>query len=125
MARGLRVVAVLMGLGGPMAPAAAQEPVSRSLGAELKALDKMTGQSSSFEMLSGGSVQIGKLVIELKECRYPQDNPGGDAFAYLTITEPEKSDDPIFAGWMIASSPALNALDHFRYDIWILRCRTL
>ena len=29
-----------------------------------------------------------------------------------------------FAGWMIADSPALNALDHPRYDVWVLRCIT-
>ena len=29
-----------------------------------------------------------------------------------------------FSGWMVASSPALNALDHSRYDIWVLRCMT-
>ncbi|MGB0800115.1 MAG: DUF2155 domain-containing protein, partial [Planktomarina sp.] len=27
-------------------------------------------------------------------------------------------------GWMVASSPALNALEHPRYDIWVLRCKT-
>ena len=102
-----------------------EESVSLGLGAELKALDKINGQVSSFEMLAGGSVQIGKLVIELRECRYPQDNPDGDAFAYLPITEPAKSDTPVFEGWMVASSPALNALDHFRYDVWVLRCKTL
>ncbi|MGB1970407.1 MAG: DUF2155 domain-containing protein, partial [Paracoccaceae bacterium] len=27
-----------------------------------------------------------------------------------------------FMGWMVASSPALNPLDHRRYDVWVLRC---
>ena len=31
---------------------------------------------------------------------------------------------PVFAGWMVASSPALSALDHARYDVWVLRCVT-
>jgi hypothetical protein len=30
----------------------------------------------------------------------------------------------VFSGWMIADSPALSALDHARYDVWILRCLT-
>ncbi|MDA9980314.1 DUF2155 domain-containing protein, partial [Yoonia sp.] len=29
-----------------------------------------------------------------------------------------------FAGWMLASAPALNAMDHPRYDVWALRCIT-
>ncbi|MEZ5716636.1 MAG: DUF2155 domain-containing protein [Paracoccaceae bacterium] len=36
----------------------------------------------------------------------------------------EARDDPIFTGWMVASSPALNAMDHRRYDVWVLRCIT-
>ena len=28
----------------------------------------------------------------------------------------------IFKGWMFASSPALSALDHPRYDVWVLSC---
>ncbi|MGB0439332.1 MAG: DUF2155 domain-containing protein [Paracoccaceae bacterium] len=31
---------------------------------------------------------------------------------------------PVFEGWIIASSPALNAMDHARYDVWVLRCNT-
>ena len=30
----------------------------------------------------------------------------------------------LFAGWMIASAPALSALEHPRYDIWVIRCTT-
>ncbi|MEC8294787.1 MAG: DUF2155 domain-containing protein, partial [Pseudomonadota bacterium] len=30
----------------------------------------------------------------------------------------------MFRGWMMASAPALNALDHARYDVWPLRCNT-
>ena len=30
----------------------------------------------------------------------------------------------IFTGWMFASSPALNALEHAVYDVWIIDCKT-
>ena len=30
----------------------------------------------------------------------------------------------IFSGWMFASSPALNALEHPTYDIWAIDCRS-
>jgi hypothetical protein len=29
---------------------------------------------------------------------------------------------PVFQGWLIGSAPALHALDHPRYDVWVLRC---
>ena len=39
----------------------------------------------------------------------------------LVINEQPEAKN-IFDGWMIASSPALNPLDHSRYDVWALRC---
>lgn len=101
-----------------------EQRVTQGTGARLKALDKINGRVSEFDMNAGGIVRIGKLTVELRECRYPEGDPQGDAFAYLVISEPERSDQEIYSGWMVASSPALNALDHFRYDIWVLRCRT-
>jgi hypothetical protein len=33
--------------------------------------------------------------------------------------------DRIFAGWMFASSPALNPLEHPVYDVWVIDCKTV
>ncbi|MDZ7909794.1 MAG: DUF2155 domain-containing protein [Gemmobacter sp.] len=63
------------------------------------------------------------MTIQLDECRYPTANPSSDAFAHLTISE-EKRETPVFSGWMMASSPAISALEHPRYDVWVLRCVT-
>lgn len=104
-------------------PAAAQEQAAMGLGAVLRGLDKVTGQVADIAIDNGGSAEFQRLSIEMTQCRYPQGDPAGDAFAYLVIRERGK-DAPVFSGWMIASSPALNALDHPRYDIWVMRCRT-
>ena len=64
-----------------------------------------------------------RLQITLKECRYPEGNISSDAFAYLVIQD-DRSEIPNFDGWMIASSPALSALEHPRYDVWVTRCTT-
>lgn len=92
-------------------------------GAVLRGLDKVSGQIEDMEFRNGDTLNFGRLEVTLGECRYPKGNPSGDAYAYLVIRE---SDDltPRFEGWMIASSPALNALDHARYDVWVLRCKT-
>ena len=108
----------------PVAPAVAQEDVTVGTGAVIRGLDKMNGHTVDVTVPSGSAAMIGKLSVTMWECRYPEGNPAGDAFAFMTITEPAKSPDPIFSGWMVASSPALNALDHFRYDIWVLNCTT-
>ena len=88
--------------------------------AVLRGIDKLDGYANDMIVGNAFPRQFGLLQIKVKECRYPEDNPSGEAFAYLTIKE---ADATIFAGWMIASSPALNALDHQRYDVWLLRCR--
>ncbi len=105
------------------APLAAQEAVEIGQGAVLRALDKITGDVTDFDLRPGATVRMGRIEISLGECRYPEGNPAGDAYAYLTVQE-EGRETPVFSGWMIASSPALNALDHSRYDVWVLRCIT-
>lgn len=120
--RGL-LLSLLLALTGA-GPVAAQEDVSVGTGAVLRGLDKMTGQRVDVTVPSGSAAMMGKLSVTMWECRYPAGDAAGDAYAFMTITEPAKSADPIFSGWMVASSPALNALDHFRFDIWVLSCTT-
>ncbi|MGI3168476.1 DUF2155 domain-containing protein [Pseudooceanicola sp. C21-150M6] len=102
----------------------AQEDVSVGAGAVLRGLDKISGETLDVTIPAGSAAMIGKLSVTMWECRYPEGNPAGDAYAFMTISEPAKSADPVFSGWMVASSPALNPLDHFRYDIWVLTCTT-
>lgn len=97
--------------------------VSPGAGAVLRGLDKVSGDVTDLDLRVGDAAQFGRLTVELTECRYPTENPSGDAFAYLTVRA-EGLEAPAFEGWMIASSPALSALDHPRYDVWVIRCRT-
>lgn len=92
-------------------------------GAVLRGLDKASGKVVDIEIGNGGLAEMGRLRIRLKECRYPTGNASGEAYAFLTILETDKP-AAIFTGWMIASSPAINPLDHARYDVWVLRCKT-
>ena len=112
----LLLIAVLMAT-----PAVAQQ-TSRAPGAVLRGLDKLSGRTTDIEVKSGGAARFGQLDIALSECRYPAGNRAGDAFAGLQIME-NGQDEPVFEGWMIASAPALSAMDHPRYDVWVLRCR--
>jgi hypothetical protein len=105
------------------APVAAQEAVNAGTGAQLRGLDKLNAKVTDFRLPNGGVAQFGVIEVELTECRYPRGNPSGDAYAFLTIRE-SGLDQPVFRGWMVASSPALNPLNHPRYDVWVLRCTT-
>lgn len=92
-------------------------------GGVLRALDRVSGALQDLDLTNGQSVRYSSLVITLSECRYPEGNPNGDAYGHVVV-QPASAGAPVFAGWMIASSPALNAMDHPRYDVWLLRCRT-
>lgn len=125
----IRWLAALMLLAGAAVaqddsiPDQTKEMAATGSGAVLRGLDKVNAQFQDIEILNGTSVRFQRLVIDLGECRYPEGNPAGDAYAYLTIRE-DGTAEPVFQGWMLASSPALNALDHSRYDVWVLRCKT-
>lgn len=122
MASRMFLRAILVSLGLTATPAIAED-VANATSAELRLLDKVTGEVSDIILNTAESRTVGHLTVVLNECRYPIDNPSGNAYGEMTITyrdEPE----PVFAGWMIASAPALNAMDHPRYDVWILRCIT-
>lgn len=97
--------------------------VTTAPGAILRGLDKVDGNLTDIELATGQNRDYGRLNITLGECRYPAGNPSGNAYAELTIRE-QGADVPVFSGWMIAAAPALNALDHARYDVWVLRCKT-
>lgn len=105
------------------APALAQDAVTSGSGAMLRGLDKVNGHTTDIRIGNGETAEVFGLDVALGDCRYPVDNPTGDAFAYLTIWE-QGQRQALFDGWMIATSPALNALDHSRYDVWVIRCIT-
>ncbi|KPP84714.1 MAG: hypothetical protein HLUCCO07_06320 [Rhodobacteraceae bacterium HLUCCO07] len=116
-----RLAAIVLALAVPMFATA--EEVSPADGVVIRTLDKMNGSVRDIELASREAVTIGRMEVTLGECRFPVGNPAGDAYAFLTITE-DGRDSPVFIGWMIASSPALSAMDHPRYDVWVLRCIT-
>ena len=103
--------------------ASAQEQVTAASGAVLRGLDKINGQTVDLEIATGRTADFGTLKITLGDCRYPVGNPAGNAYAAMEVTE-TGHEGTVFSGWMIASSPALSAMDHPRYDIWVLRCIT-
>ena len=94
---------------------------SDGTGAILRTLDRITGHVEDFEVHNGAQAQRAKLSMTVSECRYPVGAINTDAFVRLTINDVTQT-DPAFEGWMIASSPALSALEHPRYDVWVLKC---
>lgn len=103
------------------ASTAAAQTMGDAPGAKLRLLDKLTGALTDMDLSNGQSQTVGRLTVQMDGCRYDPENPAAEAFAHLTVLDSSKP-DPVFNGWMTASSPALSALDHPRYDVWVLRC---
>lgn len=106
------------------APLGAQDMagMASSDGVYLRGLDKVSGVTTDLAVAVGESVSFGRMEISLLSCRYPAEDAAADAFAFLEISD-ESRGGQLFYGWMIASSPALNALDHARYDVWVIGCQ--
>ena len=90
----------------------------------LRGLDTLSGTTRDLELAVGDTLRYGHLEVTAEACRVPETDPEGDAYAFLRIRD-VREDAPRFAGWMFASSPALSALDHPRYDVWVLSCSSL
>lgn len=101
-------------------PAMAQD-MEDAPGGTVRLLDKVTGQVEDLSLSRGQSMTKGRLTVQLDECRFPRDNPASDAQAHLTVMD-ATAGEPVFSGWMLASSPAVSAMDHHRYDVWVLSC---
>lgn len=107
--------------------AAGPVPAANLVGtaAMLQGMDKVTARISSFEAAIGEAVRYGNLEIVVRACRkHPPEEPPESA-AYLEIHEirPGKPKRKVFDGWMFASSPALSAMEHPVYDIWVIDCK--
>lgn len=92
---------------------------------KLQGLDKSVGRTVTFEAKVGSTIQYGPLFIKIHSCRKapPIEQPESAAFLQIWEVPPgaEKS-EWVFSGWMFASSPALSAMDHPVYDVWVLDC---
>ena len=90
----------------------------------LQGLDKVTARVSTLEARVGEVVRFGTLEIIARSCdkRPPEEPPESAAFVDIWEIRPGEPAISLFRGWMFASSPALNALEHPVYDIWVLDC---
>ena len=94
-------------------------------GARMRQLDKMTGRTRTFEIAAGTEERVDRLRVRLEACRSPEDNAQHGTMAFVQIWDTRRAGDPpVFSGWMFAESPALSALDHPRYDVWVISCTT-
>ena len=108
---------------GAICPEVAAEPYGSAV---LQALDKVTARVSTFEAPVGDSVRFGTLHIIARACdkRPPEEMPESAAFLDISEIKPGEPTEGVYRGWMFASSPALAAMEHPVYDVWVVDCNS-
>lgn len=92
--------------------------------AQLQGLDKVSGRIVSIEAPVGQTVHFGTLEMIVRTCRKrpPEEAPESAAFIDIWEIKSGEAAASLFRGWMFASSPALSALEHPVYDVWLVDC---
>lgn len=96
-------------------------------GVTLQGLDKHTARVFIIDASVGQPVEFGTLKIVVRHCEKAPLENRQESMAFITISEEKIKNSPenLFSGWMFASSPALSALDHPIYDVWVKECKVL
>jgi hypothetical protein len=88
-------------------------------------LHKVTAKVQKIELLSGQEYAIGDMSLTMHDCISTPPEEPPETKAFLQISEFKAGrDKALFTGWMFASSPGINAMEHPVFDIWPLACKT-
>ncbi|WP_099866153.1 DUF2155 domain-containing protein [Pararhizobium haloflavum] len=88
-------------------------------------IDKITGRITTFDVYINETVQFGALQVTPRVC-YTRDEteaPKTTTFVEVDEITLDRKIRRIFTGWMFADSPALNAVEHAVYDVWLDTCK--
>jgi len=109
-------------VGATSMPAAPQGPLVLLL----RGLDKITGKPTDIVAPIGKPVHFATLTITARYCYSTpaSETPETAAFVQIEDHRPDQTQKKVFSGWMYASSPGLNAMEHPLYDVWAISCNT-
>lgn len=92
--------------------------------AQMQAMDKITGRVNLIDVPVNGEVKFGTFSIIVRSCKTNAEGEVPENYAFVDITDKSFDEEEfnIFKGWMLSSSPAVNAVEHPIYDVWLLKC---
>ena len=92
----------------------------------MRGLDKITGRAFDIVAPLNVPVKFATLTITARFCYSTPatETPETAAFVQIEDNRPDKPKRRVFSGWMYASSPGLNGMQHPLYDVWVINCRT-
>ncbi len=105
------------------------EPKNKAI---LQTLDKVTGRTATATVDVGETVKLGGLFLTVQTCRKAPPIEQPEAAAFIQVWQAVRANNGqlpeipesewVFSGWMYASSPAVSAMDHPVYDVWVIDC---
>lgn len=100
------------------------EPIKNPV-AVFSGLDKITGRIIKFDVLIDETVQFGALQVTPRNCHTRPPTEPENTISFVEVDEITLANkiQRIFSGWMFASSPGLNAVEHPVYDVWLIDCK--
>jgi hypothetical protein len=123
-----RVALLAIGTALAAGRASAEGPTIENGVALLQGLDKVTARISPVEAPLDHPTRFGNLEIIARTCLETPPTEPPESAAFLEIyelppaSEPDAPPAELFSGWMFASSPAVSALEHPVYDVWVVDC---
>lgn len=118
MKKSVFAICLLMGLTAQ----SAELPMDTAI---LRGVDKITGRVSTMQAVIGEKIEFGHLTIRVEKCytRPPEETPENSAFLTITEKKTDGTTAEVFTGWMFSSNPALSAMEHAEYDVWVIGCK--
>lgn len=115
--------AVLIGLS--LAVSAAHAARIENRVAVFSGIDKITGETHTFDVYIDETVKFGQLEITPRVCysRPATEEPKTTSFLEVDEITLDRRIRRIFTGWMFAESPGLNAVEHPINDVWLVTCK--
>ena len=88
-------------------------------------IDKITGETHTFDAYIDETVKFGQLEITPRVCysRPATEEPKTTSFLEVDEITLDRRIRRIFTGWMFAESPGLNAIEHPINDVWLVTCK--
>ncbi|MCM1323469.1 MAG: DUF2155 domain-containing protein [Acetobacter sp.] len=100
---------------------AAEIPTNAAL---MQAMDKVTGRVNKITVPVNSKISFGDFSLVLRACKKRPAEETPENFAFVDVTDKSFGTEEynIFRGWMLSSTPGINAIEHPIYDVWLLEC---
>ena len=100
---------------------AAEIPTNAAI---MQAMDKVTGRVNKITVPVNSKIAFGDFSLVLRACKTRPAEETPENFAFVDVADKSFGTEEynIFRGWLISSTPGINAIEHPIYDVWLLEC---